>query len=54
MDRQVSCIIAVISDFAERMARRRVRLYGGEPVVSAFEFDEAAAKADGLSDSSPS
>lgn len=34
---------------AERMASRRVRLYGGEPVVSAFEFDEASAKADGLS-----
>ena len=30
---------------AERMASRRVRLYGGEPVVSAFEFDEAAAVA---------
>lgn len=28
---------------AERMASRRVRLYGGGPVVSAFEFDEAAA-----------
>ena len=34
---------------AERMAGRRVRLYGGEPVVSAFEFDEVAAKASGLS-----
>ena len=33
---------------AERMASRRVRLYGGEPVVSVFEFDEAAAKKDGL------
>ena len=33
---------------AERMASRRVRLYGGEPVVSVFEFDEAAAKSAGL------
>lgn len=33
---------------AERMASRRARLYGGEPVVSAFEFDEAAAVAAGL------
>ncbi len=33
---------------AERMASRRVRLYGGEPVVSVFEFDEVAAKAAGL------
>ena len=33
---------------AERMASRRVRLYGDEPVVSVFEFDEAAAKAAGL------
>lgn len=34
---------------AERMAGRRVRLYGGESVVSAFEFDEVAAKDSGLS-----
>lgn len=34
---------------AERMASRRVRLYGGEPVVSVFEFDEVAAKVAGLS-----
>lgn len=34
---------------AERMASRRVRLYGGEPVVSVFEFDEATALKDGLS-----
>ena len=33
---------------AERMGRRRVRLYGGEVVVSAFEFDEAGARASGL------
>lgn len=33
---------------SERMAIRRARLYGGEPVVSVFEFDEAAAKANGL------
>ncbi len=28
------------------MARRTATVYGGEPVVSAFEFDEAAAMAD--------
>lgn len=28
------------------MASRRVRLYGGEPVVSVFEYDEVAAKKD--------
>lgn len=33
---------------AERMASRRVRLYGGEAVVSTFEYDEAAAMAAGL------
>ena len=33
---------------AERMAHRRVRLYGGEPVVSVFEFDDAAAQAGDL------
>ncbi|MBR5175700.1 MAG: DUF3990 domain-containing protein [Bacteroidales bacterium] len=33
---------------AERMASRRVRLYGGVPIVSVFEFDETAAIADGL------
>ncbi len=29
---------------AERMGNRRVRLYGGEMVVSSFEFDEKAAR----------
>lgn len=33
---------------AERMASRIVRLYGGMPVVSAFESDETAAVSDGL------
>lgn len=33
---------------AERMANRRARLFGGEPYVSVFEFDEAAAIAAGL------
>lgn len=33
---------------AERMAARRVRLFGGEPVVSVFDFDESAAAKDGL------
>ncbi|MBQ3813354.1 MAG: DUF3990 domain-containing protein [Bacteroidales bacterium] len=33
---------------AERMGRRRARLYGGEMVVSTFEFDENAAREAGL------
>jgi len=33
---------------AERMGRRRVRLYGGEMVVSSFEFDEKAAREAGM------
>ncbi len=33
---------------AERMGRRRARLYGGEMVVSSFEFDEKAAREAGL------
>jgi hypothetical protein len=33
---------------AERMGRRRARLYGGEMIVSAFEFDEKAAREAGL------
>lgn len=33
---------------AERMASRRVRLYGGSPAVSAFEFDSDAAVKAGL------
>lgn len=32
----------------ERMGRRRARLYGGEMVVSSFEFDEKAAREAGL------
>ena len=34
---------------AERMGRRRARLYGGEIVVSTFEFDEKAAREAGMS-----
>ena len=33
---------------AERMGRRRARLYGGEMVISSFEFDEKAAREAGL------
>ena len=33
---------------AERMGRRRARLYGGEIVVSTFDFDENAAREAGL------
>ena len=33
---------------AERMRRRRARLYGGEMVVSSFEFDEKAAREAGM------
>ena len=33
---------------AERMGRRRARLYGGEMVVSTFDFDENAAREAGL------
>ncbi len=35
-----------IEEQAIQMARRTAAIYGGEPVVSAFEFDEAAAVAD--------
>ena len=34
---------------AERMGLRRARLYGGEKVVSSFEFDEKAAREAGMS-----
>lgn len=44
----VGFYLTVSKEQAERMAGRRVRLYGGEPVVSVFVFDEVAAKADGL------
>lgn len=44
----VGFYLTVSKEQAERMASRRARLYGGEPVVSAFEFDEAAAVAAGL------
>ena len=33
---------------AERMGRRRARLYGGEMVVSSYEFDEKAAREAGM------
>ena len=33
---------------AERMGNRRARLYGGEMVVSSFEFDEKAAREAGM------
>ena len=33
---------------AERMGKRRARLYGGERVVSSFEFDEKAAREAGM------
>ena len=33
---------------AERMGKRRARLYGGEMVVSSFEFDENAAREAGM------
>lgn len=33
---------------AERMASRRVRLYGGEPTVAVFEYKEESAIKDGL------
>lgn len=33
---------------AERMGWRRARLYGGEMVVSSFEFDEKAAREAGM------
>lgn len=33
---------------AERMGRRKARLYGGEMVVSTFELDEKAAREAGL------
>ena len=37
-----------IEEQAVQMARRTAAIYGGEPVVTAFEFDEAAASADGI------
>ncbi len=35
-----------IEEQAMQMARRTAAIYGGEPVVTAFEFDETAALAD--------
>jgi len=35
-----------IEEQAVQMARRTAAIYGGEPVVTAFEFDDAAAMAD--------
>ena len=43
----VGLYLTASKEQAERMSNRRVRLYGSEPVVSVFEFDEAAAKAAG-------
>lgn len=45
----VGFYVTASKEQAVRMASRRARLYGGEPVVSAFEFDETTAQADGLS-----
>ena len=36
-----------IEEQAVQMARRTAAIYGGEPVVTAFGFDEVAAMADG-------
>lgn len=44
----VGFYLTASKDQAERMASRRVRLYGGDPVVSIFEYDEASAKKDSL------
>ena len=44
----VGFYLTASKDQAERMASRRVRLYGGDPVVSVFEYDEASAKKDSL------
>lgn len=35
-----------IEEQAKQMARRTATIYGGEPVITVFEFDEAAAMAD--------
>ena len=35
--------LTVNREQAERMGRRKARLYGGEMIVSTFEFDEKAA-----------
>ena len=32
-------------DQAERMGRRKAKLYGGEVVISTYEFNEKAARA---------
>ncbi len=37
-----------IEEQAVQMARRTAAIYGGDPVVTAFEFDEAAAAADDM------
>lgn len=34
--------LTAIKEQAEQMARRTSAIYGGEPVVTAFEFDETA------------
>ena len=40
--------LTVNREQAERMGRRKARLYGGEMIVSTFEFDEKAALEAGL------
>ena len=40
--------LTAIQEQAERMGRRRAQLYGGEVVVSTFDFDENAAREAGL------
>lgn len=47
-DLGVGFYLTASKEQAERMASRRVRLFGGESVVSAFEYDETAALTDGL------
>ena len=44
----VGFYLTASKDQAERMASRRVRLYGGVPVVSVFDFDETSAMNDNL------
>lgn len=40
--------LTTVKEQAERMGHRRARLYGGEMVVSQFEFDEKSARDAGL------
>ncbi|MBR5970918.1 MAG: DUF3990 domain-containing protein [Lachnospiraceae bacterium] len=41
--------VTTIKEQAEKMARRVVRIYGGEPYVTVFEFDEKRIAATGIS-----